>query len=73
MKLEDLLKVTCCSVRIVRHIRGFNDIYIGSHIMERSIEDIYKHNKIVYAHSYCEVLAISSYYNGIETILTVII
>lgn len=73
MTLTDLLDVTCCSV-VVRTFEPHRFIQpINSTYMQCPISEIYERYPFVYSHRHYEVLSLNAFYNGVETILTVII
>ena len=73
MTLTDLLDVTCCSVRVVKHCGIKENFFINFFVMQYPTERIYKKVEGLKRYANCEILSISAYDNGVEPVLTVII
>lgn len=73
MTLTDLLNVTCCSVRVVKHCGVKENFFINFFVMQCPTETIYKKVKGLEQYANYEILSISAYDNGVEPVLTVTI
>ena len=73
MTLNDVLSVTCCAVKIIHHCSRYKEIFISRDIMQGSNECIYSSKKGLIQFANYEVLAMNTYFNNVETVLTIII
>lgn len=73
MTLRDFINATCSSIRIVFHCGCSREIFINTTLMSCSTNVIESKIKDLDFYMEYQVLAISSYFNGVETVITVVI
>lgn len=73
LTLRELIDVTTSAIKVVKHCGKLCDTFINSTVMQCSTDIIVKRVKDLEFFLEYEVLSISSYWNGVETVITVII
>ena len=72
MTLDDLLSKACSPVMITPSASGIK-IFINNTLIQTSNEDMYSKIPILRYLSKNEVLCVTSFYNGVENVISVIV